>query len=93
MVIAGIVLGWVGIAGVAAIIALGALVTAGTTDARQRRACAAERAAVESATEAYRAQTGAYPTQTSDLVGTFLRESPEHFTVSGSTVTGSGPCA
>jgi Domain of unknown function (DUF4190) len=99
LAIAGIVLGWIGVAG--AVLAIAALsITFSSTKSivpTQPRddaaACLAERAAVESATEAFRASTGAYPRSTDDLVGnTFLRSRPEHYSVSGSTITARPPC-
>jgi hypothetical protein len=92
LAIAGIVLGWVGVAGVAIIIAIGALAVSSTNDDAQKSACRAERSTVEAASEAFRASTGSYPTSTDQLVGTYLRSTPEHYTVSGSTITASGPC-
>jgi len=70
----------------------------GSTDKAQSSSCAAEKAAVESAVEAYRASVGSYPTGVSDLVSgsnKFLRSSPSWYTVSGSDVTpiSGGKCA
>jgi general secretion pathway protein G len=68
----------------------------GSTDKAQDSACDAERAAVESAVEAYRASEGAYPTNASNLTNAstkFLRDTPENHSVSGSTVTATGDCA
>ena len=64
----------------------------GTTNKAQKNACAAERSAVESAVEAYKASTGSYPTSEANLVGSsnpnqFLRSTPTYYTVSGSTVS------
>ena len=67
----------------------------GSTDKAQTSACAAERAATESAVEAYRASVGTYPTTAADMVGganSFLRTAPKNHTVSGQTVTGTGKC-
>jgi general secretion pathway protein G len=68
----------------------------GSTDKAQDSACEAERSAVETAVEAYRASEGAYPTNANNLVaaGTkYLRSTPENHSVSGSTVTATGDCA
>ena len=65
----------------------------GSTDDAQSSACDAERSAVETAVEAYRAKYHAYPGDEDDLDGTFLRDVPENHTVSGSTVTATGDCA
>ena len=62
----------------------------GTTDKAQTNACAAERSAVESAVEAYRASVGSYPASVTDLTtgsNKFLRSAPTYYTVSGSTVS------
>ena len=64
----------------------------GSTDKAQTSACAAERSSVESAVEAYRASELGYPTSATVLAGTFLRSTPKYYTVSGSTVTGTGKC-
>jgi general secretion pathway protein G len=65
----------------------------GSTDDAQTSACAAEKSAVETAIEAYRAKYHEYPGDEDDLSGTFLRSTPENHTVSGSTVTATGDCA
>jgi general secretion pathway protein G len=68
----------------------------GSTDKAQTNACAAEKSAVESAVEAYRASVGSYPTAASDMVGgtnAFLRTAPANHSVAGSVVTGTGKCA
>jgi hypothetical protein len=92
--IAGIVLGWIGTAGVALLVIASITIFAvgGSTSDAQKRACRAERSTVEAATEAYRAQTGAYPQSTSDLVGTYLRSTPRNYSVSGATITAMGDC-
>ena len=62
----------------------------GSTDKAQKSSCAAERSAVESAVEAYRASEGSYPASQTDLVATaskFLRSTPTYYDVSGSNVT------
>src|SRR3954467_4435430 len=62
----------------------------GSTDKAQKSSCAAERSAVESAVEAYRASQGVYPTDESSLTAAaskFLRSAPTYYTVSGSTVS------
>jgi general secretion pathway protein G len=67
----------------------------GSTDKAQTSSCSAERAAVESAVEAFRASTGSYPTTAADMVGgsnQFLRTAPANHTVAGSVVTGTGKC-
>ena len=67
----------------------------GSTDKAQTSSCAAERAAVSSAVEAYRASVGQYPGSAAELVGPpngFLRSVPVNHTVSGSVVTGTGKC-
>jgi general secretion pathway protein G len=67
----------------------------GSTDKAQTSACAAERAATESAVEAYRASVGSYPTTQADLIssaGKFLRTVPKNHTVALSVVTGTGKC-
>jgi general secretion pathway protein G len=67
----------------------------GTTDNAQDKACKAERSTVEAAVEAYKASTGDYPTNESNLVNgdaKFLRSTPTYYTVSGSDVTGNGKC-
>jgi hypothetical protein len=95
LAIAGIVLGWIGAAGLALIILAITVFAVGgssSTDDAHRNACRAERSTVEAATEAYRATTGAYPQSTGDLVGTFLRRMPENYSVSGSTITATGDC-
>jgi general secretion pathway protein G len=68
----------------------------GSTDKAQTNACAAEKSAVESAVEAYRASVGSYPTSATDLVtgsNQFLRSTPANHSVAGSVVTGTGKCA
>jgi type II secretion system protein G len=67
----------------------------GSTDKAQTSSCSAERAAVSSAVEAYRASVGTYPTNATDLVGggnAFLRSTPANHSVSGSNVSGTGKC-
>ena len=67
----------------------------GSTDKAQTSACSAERAAVESAVEAYRASVGNYPASAADLVGGsngFLRSAPTNHSVAGSAVSGTGKC-
>ena len=62
----------------------------GTTDKAQGSACSAERSAVETAVEAYRASVGSYPNSAADLLATntkFLRATPTYYQVSGSTVS------
>ena len=61
----------------------------GSTDKAQKSSCAAERSAVESAVEAYRASQGSYPASEDDLINAnskFLRATPTYYTVSGSNV-------
>jgi general secretion pathway protein G len=61
----------------------------GSTDKAQKSSCAAERSAVESAVEAYRASEGSYPTNVASLTATaskFLRSAPTYYDVSGSNV-------
>lgn len=68
----------------------------GSTDKAQTNACAAERAATESAVEAYRASVGTYPASAADLINPaskFLRTVPSNHTVDGEDVTASGDCA
>ena len=48
----------------------------GSTDKAQTSACAAERVAVESAVEAYRASVGTYPATAADLVRRYERVPP-----------------
>ena len=67
----------------------------GSTDKAQTSSCSAERAAVESAVEAYRASVGTYPANAAAMVGgtnQFLRSTPANHTVAGSSVTGTGKC-
>ncbi len=67
----------------------------GSTDKAQTSACSAERAAVSSAVEAYRASVGTYPSSAADLVGgsnAFLRSTPANHSVTGSAVSGTGKC-
>ena len=67
----------------------------GSTDKAQTSSCSAERAAVSSAVEAYRASVGTYPATAADLVGggnAFLRSTPVNHTVTGSAVSGTGKC-
>jgi general secretion pathway protein G len=67
----------------------------GSTDKAQTSSCAAERSAVSSAVEAYRASVGTYPTDADDLVGggnAFLRSTPSNHSVSGSNVSGTNKC-
>jgi general secretion pathway protein G len=59
----------------------------GSTDKAQTSACAAERSAVETAVEAYRASEGGYPVDEAPLVGNFLRAAPTNYDISGSQVT------
>ena len=59
----------------------------GSTDKAQTSACASERSAVETATEAYRASEGGYPATQANLIGNFLRAAPVNYTVANSTVT------
>jgi type II secretion system protein G len=67
----------------------------GSTDKAQTSSCSAERSAVSSAVEAYRASVGTYPTNADDLVGgtnAFLRSTPANHSVAGSAVSGTGKC-
>jgi type II secretion system protein G len=67
----------------------------GSTDKAQTSACAAERSAVETAVEAYRASVGTYPTNAASMVGgnnAFLRKAPTYYTVNGSNVNAISPC-
>jgi general secretion pathway protein G len=67
----------------------------GSTDKAQTSACKAERSAVETAVEAYRASTGSYPTNVGSMIGgsnAFLRSTPAYYTVSGSAVNAVAPC-
>ena len=67
----------------------------GSTDKAQTSSCSAERAAVESAVEAYRASVGTYPANAAAMVGgtnQFLRSTPANHSVAGSSVTGTGKC-
>jgi general secretion pathway protein G len=53
----------------------------GSTDKPQKSSCAAERSAVESAAEAYRASQGQHPASASDLTNPasqFLRSTPTY---------------
>ena len=59
----------------------------GITQNAEKSACEAEERTVETGVEAYRADRGAYPTNTSSLVPGFLRETPTYWSVSGSTVS------
>lgn len=70
----------------------------GSTDKAQSSSCAAEKSAVASAVEAYRASVGTYPTSVTDLTtgsNKFLRDAPSWYEVSGSNVTAiaNGKCA
>jgi type II secretion system protein G len=66
----------------------------GSTEKAQSNACAAERSAVETAVEAYRASVGSYPANVAAMTGTtnqFLRSAPKYYTTSGGgTVVASG---
>src|SRR6476620_12579960 len=56
----------------------------GSTDKAQTSACKAEKSAVETAVEAYRASVGTYPTNVSSMIGgsnAFLRAAPAYYTV------------
>jgi prepilin-type N-terminal cleavage/methylation domain-containing protein len=53
----------------------------GSTEKAQTNACKAEKSAVETAVEAYRASEGEYPANTAALVDTFLRDTPTLYTV------------
>jgi type II secretion system protein G len=72
----------------------------GSTDKAQTNACSAERSAVETAVEAYRASNSAYPANIAALTGAganqFLRSTPNYYTTTGGgTVTktgGTNPC-
>ena len=67
----------------------------GSTDKAQTSSCSAERSAVESAVEAYRASVGSYPGTAADMVGgtnAFLRSTPANHSVTGSAVSGTGKC-
>ena len=62
----------------------------GSTDTAQKNSCKAERSAVETAVEAYKASEGSYPSSAADLKATntkFLRDVPTYYDVSGSNVT------
>jgi general secretion pathway protein G len=72
----------------------------GITQDAEQNACQAEKRAVETAVEAFRADRGNYPGDTASIVGTtdgFLRDTPEYWSVSGSTVSAAvtlpGTCA
>jgi general secretion pathway protein G len=71
----------------------------GSTDKAQTNACAAEKSAVETAIEAYRASTGTYPSSVGDMTSgdnQFLRSTPKYYNVGagGTTglVAGTNPC-
>ena len=69
------------------IVILGILATvtvfavSGITDRGQTSACAADKKTVEVAVEAYNAENGVYPANVGDLVPTFIRSTPVHYTV------------
>ena len=64
----------------------------GITDNSEKSACEQQKRTIETAVEAFRAETGAYPTAVGDLDPDFLREAPSDdwgvVVVSGSSVTG-----
>lgn len=62
----------------------------GITQNAEEQACNAEERTVQTAVEAFRADTGAYPTNTAALVPGWIRETPTYWTVAGSAVTYSG---
>ena len=60
----------------------------GSTDKAQKNACAAEKSAVETAVEAYRASTTQYPANIGNLTDNsagnqFLRSTPSYYTTTG----------
>ncbi len=60
----------------------------GSTDKAQASSCAAEKSALGSAVEAYRASVGSYPTTITQLTtgsNRFLRSTPSWYTVTGTT--------
>lgn len=69
----------------------------GITDKSQENSCATEKRAIETATEAYFADTGGDADSMSDLVGSYLRTDPStRFTLTAGsppTITGIGDCA
>lgn len=69
----------------------------GITDKSQENSCATEKRAIETATEAYFADTGGDAAAMSDLVGSYLRTDPStRFTLTAGsppTITGIGDCA
>jgi Domain of unknown function (DUF4190) len=86
MAVAGIVLGWIGM--VVPILAILAAVVVfavgGSTDKQQTNACFAERSALETAVEAYRASVGSYPDSITDVTvgpNRFLRSTPSWYTL------------
>ncbi len=73
----------------------------GSTDKAQSNACAAEKSAVETAIEAYRASVGSYPANVAAMTSgnnQFLRSTPKYYNVGAggttglTTVTGGNPC-
>ena len=61
---------------------------AGITDNGEDSACAIERRTVNTAVQAFRAESGAYPTAIGDLVPTWLESAPTLTPISGYDATG-----
>ncbi|MEN9823070.1 MAG: hypothetical protein RLZ04_1496 [Actinomycetota bacterium] len=60
---------------------------ANVTDSAESNACEIEVRAVRTAVQAFKADTGAYPTAIADLVGEYLEEAPSATTAIGGTGT------
>lgn len=58
------------------------------TDSAETNACEIEVRAVKTAIQAYRADTGAYPTTVAVLVGEYLEEAPSASTAIGEAIAG-----
>jgi hypothetical protein len=88
MALAGLILGYIGIVGVALWIALVVAVGNDTTSRIrtsfgeiQTSECRAERARLRNAVQLYRADTGAFPSSTDQLMGRFLTTRPFYYEV------------
>lgn len=62
----------------------------GITDRGQENACKVGRRTLETAVEAYYADSGVYPASATVLSPGFIKEVPADWSVSGSSVTASG---